>query len=73
VTAEELDEVYTRLCREIDAVRPGESEAYLARLVLLLMGEVDNCVQINRVLDAAHGFPTLDTRENRSNLLSRGD
>ena len=54
MTEQELDEVYTRVCRNIDAAeQKGSSELYLARLVLLLMGEVNDRERIEHAIDAA--------------------
>jgi hypothetical protein len=53
MTEQELDEVYTKVCRKIEAAGPSRSELYLARLVLLLMGEVNDRARIERAIDAA--------------------
>jgi hypothetical protein len=53
MTEQELDEVYTGVCRKIEAVGAGRTELYLARLVLLLMGEVNDRARIERAIDGA--------------------
>lgn len=53
MTEQELDEVYTRVCRRIETAGAGRTERYLARLVLLLMGEVNDRARIERAIDAA--------------------
>ena len=53
MTEQELDEVYTRVCRKIEAAGAGRTELYLARLVLLLMGEVNDRARIECAIDGA--------------------
>jgi hypothetical protein len=53
MTEQDLDEIYTQVCRTIDAAGPGRSELYLARLVLLLMGEVGDRARIERAIEGA--------------------
>jgi hypothetical protein len=50
---QELDELYTELCRRIDAAGEGRGELYLARLALLLMGELGDRARSERAIIAA--------------------
>ncbi len=58
MTDHDLDEVYTRLCRSIDAAGAGNHESYLARLALLLIGEIDDRARVEQAIDAARGEDT---------------
>ena len=53
MTEEDLDELYTRACRAMTGVGEANTELYLARLVLLLMHEIDEPQRITRALAAA--------------------
>lgn len=53
MTALELDELYTQLCHAIDAAGAGQGEAYLARLVLLLIDEISTPARISTAIAAA--------------------
>jgi hypothetical protein len=53
MTEQDLDELYTQLCRRIEAAGEGRGELYLARLALLLMGEVGDRARIERAIIAA--------------------
>ena len=53
MTEEQLDELYTRVCRTMTAAGEENTELYLARLVLLLMHEIDDSKRIERALAAA--------------------
>ena len=53
----ELERIYETLAHNIDEVGQGDSELYLAKLVLLLahsVGDVD--VVEKHIADAMHGF-----------------
>lgn len=50
---QEFDEVYTRLCYALTDAGEAQTPAVLARLVLLLMKQVDNASAINQALDFA--------------------
>ena len=53
MTEEDLDELYTQCCRAMTAAGADQIELYLARLVLLLMHEIDEPQRIRRALAAA--------------------
>ena len=53
MTDEDLDELYTQACRAMTSAGEEKSELYLARLVLLLMHEIDDPQRIKRALEAA--------------------
>jgi hypothetical protein len=53
MTEEELDELYTQACRAMTTAGEEKTELYLARLVLLLMHEIDDPQRIQRALAAA--------------------
>ena len=53
MTDEDLDELYTQACRAMTSAGAEKTELYLARLVLLLMREIDDPRRIKRALEAA--------------------
>lgn len=53
MTEEDLDELYTQTCRAMTSAGANKSELFLARLVLLLMREIDEPQRIRRALAAA--------------------
>jgi len=53
MTDEDLDELYTQACRAMTNAGEEKTELYLARLVLLLMHEIDDPQRIKRALEAA--------------------
>ncbi len=53
MTEEDLDELYTQTCRAMTSAGDDKSELFLARLVLLLMREIDEPQRIRRALAAA--------------------
>ena len=53
MTEEDLDELYTQCCRAMTGAGVDKTELYLARLVLLLMHEIDEPQRIRRALAAA--------------------
>ena len=53
MTEEDLDELYTQTCRAMTSAGADKTELYLARLVLLLMHEIDEPQRIRRALAAA--------------------
>jgi hypothetical protein len=50
---QDFDEVYTRLCYALTEVGEAQTPAVLARLVLLLMKQVNDAAAINQALDSA--------------------
>lgn len=50
---QEFDEVYTRLCYALTEAGEAQTPTLLARLVLLLMKQVDDSAAINQALDDA--------------------
>jgi hypothetical protein len=53
MTETELDELYAELCSCMTALGEKQSQLYLARLVLLLMHEVDDPARIREAICAA--------------------
>ncbi|MEV7013955.1 DUF2783 domain-containing protein [Streptosporangium sp. NPDC051022] len=53
LTAQELDEVYTRLCYGLSEAGEERTPAVLARLALLLMHEVGDAAVVSRAIDEA--------------------
>lgn len=49
----ELDDVYTEVCRSMSAVGEDEAKLFLARLVLLLLREVDDASRIKYAIAQA--------------------
>lgn len=50
---QEFDEVYTRLCYALTDAGEAQTPAVLARLVLLLMKQVNDAARINQAIDFA--------------------
>ena len=53
MTDEQLDAAYTDVCRALTDAGEAGAERFLARLVLLLMHEVDDPARIARAVAAA--------------------
>ena len=53
LSAEALDEIYTTLCQRLTERGIEQTPAVLARLVLLLMREVDDPAVIQRAVEQA--------------------
>jgi Protein of unknown function (DUF2783) len=53
LTAEQLDEVYTRACRAMTELGEARGELFLARLALLLMKQVGDADRIAGAIDTA--------------------
>lgn len=53
MTDEQLDAAYTDVCRALTDAGEASTERFLARLVLLLMHEVDDPARIARAVAAA--------------------
>ncbi len=59
----EREELYTRLCKVVDAVGPERDSLFLAQLSLLLMERVGSFEIVRAQIDAAAG---QDREESRS-------
>ncbi len=53
MTADELDAVYTQLCRKMAELGERRQALYLARFALLAMVEIDDATALPRIIDAA--------------------
>jgi hypothetical protein len=53
MSEQEFDDVYTRLCYALTDVGEAHTPAVLARLVLLLMKQVDDAAAISAAIDSA--------------------
>lgn len=53
MNAQDLEDVYTKLCHRLTELGEAKTPAALARLVLLLMKQVDDAAAIDRAIDAA--------------------
>ena len=49
----QLDELYTQTCHAMTAAGKAKTELFLARLVLLLMHELDDPARIRGAIEAA--------------------
>lgn len=58
LSAAQLDELYTRLCYGLTGRGTEQTPTVLARLVLLLMHELDDPVAIDRAIGEALDLPT---------------
>lgn len=52
--AQDVDDIYTRICQVLDSVPAQSRELYLARLCLLLVGEIDEKESVMRLVDQAN-------------------
>lgn len=52
--AQDVDDIYTRICQVLDSVPAQSRELYLARLCLLLVGEIDEKESVMKLVDQAH-------------------
>ncbi|MCJ0763679.1 DUF2783 domain-containing protein [Variovorax terrae] len=53
MSEQEFDDVYTRLCYALTDVGEARTPVVLARLVLLLMKQVDDAAAISEAIDSA--------------------
>jgi Protein of unknown function (DUF2783) len=53
LTAEQLDDVYTRACYAMTELGEAKGELFLARLALLLMKEVGDAPRVLAAIEAA--------------------
>lgn len=53
LSADQLDHVYTEVCRGMTALGADKTELFLARLALLLMKEVGDSARILGAVEAA--------------------
>jgi hypothetical protein len=59
MTADELDALYTELCRTMTALGEPQAALYLARFALLAIVEIDDAAALRRMIrDAAEDLPT---------------
>lgn len=58
MSAAQLDELYTKLCYGLTDRGSEQTPTVLARLVLLLMHEVDDPAAIDRAIDEALDLPS---------------
>lgn len=57
MTAAELEDTYTALADQIDALGPEKSELFLAKLALLLAHKIGDAGEVGRCIkDAADGI-----------------
>jgi Protein of unknown function (DUF2783) len=57
LTEQQLDDVYTDLCYRLTEVGEAATPQAMARLILLLMHEVDDAARLQAAIDAAlEGF-----------------
>jgi hypothetical protein len=64
MTESELDTIYTQLCRTMTDLGEARAPLFLARLVLLAIGEIDDAAAAQRLIaDAREGIGSSEPSE----------